>query len=466
MARRDLTTTRISRGIIALAVPMVGANVLQSVQTMVDMYFVGGLGPEALAAVGMSGTIIMVLITVFMGIHSATVAMIARAVGAGEEGRAEHVCGQAVLLTILFSAVVSVAGFAIAPWLLRALNAEPGVVSLGTGYLHVTFAGMFFLVSTFVLNGVLTGAGDAVTPMMLGALATVVNCVLNPIMIRGYLGFPALGVSGSALATVVARTIALGVGVWMLTRGQLRVTPGLRDLVPALRTVRRFIVIGAPGSLQMSTRMLMNLALVAIVATFGTAAVAAYTVGVRLRMIGFMPLFGLAKASSAMVGQNLGAGRPDRAEQSAWVALGYGLLAATVGAVFFFALAPHLVAFFNDAPEVVAIGTTFLRVTAVGLVAAAVGIVLSMAMNGAGDTLSPLVITIAVLWGFQMPCAIYLAGVSELWGVAIPFRDVFAFVSFGSETGIWVAMVVSAVIQAVAMAAWFSTGHWKKARVD
>jgi len=448
-----------------MAIPMIGGSILQSIQSMVDMFFVGKLGPQALAAVGMSGAALMILITVFMGINISTAAMVARAIGAQDEPRANHIGGQAIVLAFICSVFIGVAGYVGAPVILSALGAEETVVELGTGYLHLIFMGIFFLCAVFIMSGIFHGAGDATTPLMLGILTTACNCMLNPIMIFGYLGFPAMGVRGSALATIIARALAFVVGMVLLMRHRLRVQLHLRDFVPNLKTMWTISKIGIPSSLQMTIRTLMNLALMRIAAQFGTLVVAAYVVGLRIRMIGLFPLFGFAGSAATMVGQNLGAGRPRRSEKSAYTAMtlafGAGLLAAAV----FFIFARPMIAVFNDSPEVVATGARFLRITAFGLLASSVGIVLSRAMNGAGDTVSPLVITLISLWGFQIPAAVYLSGVKEVWGVVIPWRRIFSGIAMNSETGIWYAMVAAAVFQATLATAWFMVGRWKRIRV-
>lgn len=466
MPRRDLTTGPIPAHLLGLAIPMVVSSLLHSLQSMVDMYFVGWLGPEAIAAVGMSGSVMMILVTIFVGLNIATGALVSRNVGAKRLEQADRVAGQALTLTLAFALGIGLAGRYMAGDVLRALNAAPDVVGLGVGYLRIVMGGVFFMAAVFIISGILQGAGDAVTPMWLGVLTTVVNCALNPVLIHGYLGFPALGVRGSAWATLVARAAATGVGFVMLMRGRLPIRLHLRDFRPRPRIMWRIIAIGFPSSLRMSVRMVMNLALMAVVGTFGTQAMAAYVIGIRVRMVGLMPVFGFAGASAAMVGQNLGAKQPDRARSSAWTATAMAVTLAVVAAAVFALFAPWIVRIFNGAPEVVAAGAVFLRVTAIGLVTAAVGIVLSRSMSGAGDTLSPLVITVIVLWGFQIPAAVYMSGVKELWGGPVPGRSLFAWMSTGDLMGVWYAMVVASVLFSIVMAAWFRLGRWQRKKVD
>ncbi len=462
-ARTDLTSGSIPRGVLTLAVPMIVSQTLHSVQSLIDMFFVGKLGAASMAAVGMSGAVLWILITAFIGINVATVAMVSRAIGAGDSRRACHAAGQALLLTAVLSAVVGAAGYLSAPRLLEFLGARPDVAELGTGYLHIVFAGTFVLTAMFIIGAVFQGTGDTVTPLILGIITTVCNLILNPIMIFGLLGFPALGVRGSALATVIARTVAFAAGLAIIMRGRLHIT--FRDMVPDLRTIWTLIAIGVPGALQMGLRAVMNLALMTIVAQFGTITVAAYTVGLRMRMLGLLPSFSFGAASATMVGQNLGAERPDRSQKSAFVAAGMALAAAALAASVFIIFAPHLMKLFNDDPGVVAVGTRFLRVTSVVLVTASFAIVLGRAMSGAGDTISPMVITLVMLWGFQIPAAVYLSGVEKLWMIPIPFRDLFAGIATGNENGVWYAMVATSVLQAALTAAWFLRGKWRYKKV-
>lgn len=465
MPKRDLTTCSILLGVLSLALPTIGSSILHSIQSLVDMFFVGELGPEALAAVGMSGTVMMILATVFMGINISTAAMVSRAIGAGDETHANHVASQSFALTVLFSGLVGAAGYLGAPHILAALGAEPEVVDLGSGYLRIVFPGIFFMCASFVISGILHAAGDAITPLLLGILATAINVILNPLLIFGYLGFPALGVRGSAVATVIARAIALGVGVFHLLRGRLRVRLSLRGMRPVFRSMWRILAWGVPSSLQMSIRTIMSLVLMAIVARFGTDVVAAYTVGLRIRMVGLFPVFGFAASAATMVGQNLGAGKPDRSQRSALTAAAVSFVAISSAALVFFVFARPLTGIFNDDPAVVSAGARFLRYTALGLCTASIGIVLSRSLNGAGDTVSPLVITLVMLWGFQVPAAIYLSGVTEIGSVAIPFTGYFESVATHDETGIWYAMVASSILQTIAISAWFATGRWKRIRL-
>ena len=463
MARRDLTTGSVPRGILSLAVPMIVASIFHAIQSLIDMFFVGKLGPPSVAAVGMSGTILMILITVFIGINMAAVAMISRAIGAEDKPRAKHIAGQCITLTVAVSIMVGTIGYFGSPYFLRTLGAEAEVANIGTGYLQIIFPGIFFLCVMFMISAIFQGLGDTMTPLLLGILTTVCNVILNPIFIFGYFGFPEMGVRGSALATVIARCIAFAAGIAILSRGRLRVR--LVDMRPNFRTMWQFVAVGVPGSLQMGLRTFMGLVLMAIVAKFGTIVVAAYTVGFRIRMLGLFPSFGFGGSAATMVGQNLGAQQPDRAQKSALTAAGMAALTAAATALMLILFAPQIISVFNDDPAVIASGGYFLRVTSAGLVTTAMGIVLGRAMGGAGDTLSPMIITLFALWGFQVPAALFLSGTREMWGVTIPFSHLFQKMGTNGEAGVWYAMLAASILQAAATAIWFSRGRWKHKKI-
>jgi putative MATE family efflux protein len=393
--------------------------------------------------------------------NTAAVAMISRAVGAADRDRANHVAGQVVLLALAAAAVIGTAGYLSAGPVLRFLGAEPGVAELGTGYLHIIFSGIFFMFAIFLVGAILQGTGDTVTPLLLGVVATVVNVSLNPVLIFGLLGFPAMGVNGSALATVIARGVAMSVGIGLLLRGRLGIRLRWKDFRPRAETLWRLLVIGTPSSAQLSTRMILNVLLMALVALFGTQVVAAYAVGMRVFMIGLFMSIGFGSAAAIMVGQNLGARRPDRARRAALSATGLALAASSFVGIVFLLFGRHVVTVFNNEPAVVSAGVEYLRFAGLVLCVSPVGIVLSRAMNGAGDTVPPLVISIIALWGFQIPAAVYLSGIESIWGITIPLRGLFSSLSTGSQLGIWYAMAGASALQGTLVAAWFATGRWK-----
>jgi len=443
-ASRDLTEGSITKNIWYLALPMMVGNVLQDLFNIVDMIFVGKLGPAAIAAVSMSGILLMLVMTVAIGISTGTVALVARHFGAKQQEQAENVAIQAVFVGILSSVVLGVLGYLLAAPVLRLLGAGKDVVPLGTSYIQITSVGAITIFLGISLNSALRGAGDAVTPMKILVLSTVLNIGLDPLLIFGIWKFPRLGVAGSALATVISR----GVGLLLLLRvflsGHSLLHLKWHLIRVDIEVIKQMIKIGVFGSLQMLIRNISALILIRIVAIYGTSAVAAYGIGMRLRMMVMMPGMGLANAAATLVGQNLGAKQPKRAGKSAWLTTGfYEVFMASVG-VLFIIFAKDLIRIFNTDPQVIQLGTTYLRFLAPTFVFMALSIVLGRAMNGAGDTFSPMNITAVSFLGFRLPLAYVFAQVLKL-----------------ATTGIWAGIAVSNVVQGSAMAWWFKKGKWK-----
>jgi putative MATE family efflux protein len=444
---RDLTTISITKGIFILAIPMIISNVLQTAFNVVDMIWVGKLGASALAAVAMSGQIILIVMFLMIGIGVGTTAKVARAVGEKDRPRAENVAMQSLILGFIGSVFFAIVGYYLSPWLLEVLGARPDVVQLGTGYLRITFIGVIVMFYGFLISAILQGAGDAATPMVILVIATFINIVLDPILIFGLAFIPRLGVNGAAWATVISRAIGSVIALDILLRGRSRIHVRTEYFRIHWETIRSILKIGFPASIQMTLRGLVGIVLIAVVAGFGTFAIAAYGVGLELFMIAMMPGFALGMASGTLVGQNLGAKKPERAVLSAWTTVGYYEIFMFAMCVVFLIFAPYLIMLFNTEPEVVEIGTNFLRIAALGTVFIAPSLILGRSMSGAGDTVSPLVITFITLWVIQIPLAIYLSRTAL------------------GLNGIWLAFLFAYIAQALMAVSWFQVGKWKLKRV-
>ncbi|MCD5401976.1 MATE family efflux transporter [candidate division NPL-UPA2 bacterium] len=447
LRKRELSQGSIVRNVWALATPMMLGNILQTTFNIVDMLWVGRLGEAAIAAVAMSGSILMVIMTLIIGIATGTIALVARFTGAGNRRKANEIAMQSLILSFIASSLLAAAGFGLAEGMLKLLGGTPEVVALGSGYLKILLVGGTVMFLLFLTEAILRGAGDARTPFFILIISTLLNAVLNPLMIFG-IGFPRLGVNGAALATVLARGVGVVIAFRVLFRGSSPIHLEWKNLKVDFGLIWRIIRLGVPSSIQMSLRGLMGVILMAIVAKYGTYAVAAYGVGLRIMMLVLMPAFGLATAAATLVGQNLGAGKPERAHLSAWTATRFNMLImGTVGTAFFL-FAPHLISFFNTNPQVVEIGTAYLRITSLGYLFIALGVVLGRALNGAGDTVSPLVITFLSLWCLQIPLALILPGSFHL-GVS----------------GVWWATLISTVIHGAITTGWFQQGRWKLKKI-
>lgn len=451
-SRRDntsfITEGSIASAILTLAVPMLVTGVLQNVQSLIDLFWVGRLGSTAVASVAVAGTLLMLLSPMMMGLAIGTIALVSRAVGGGRLEEAESAAGQALFMAIAAGGFSGVVGWLLAEPLIRLFGTAPEVAQEGIRYLRISFAGSFTVYLLFTGNAVLQGSGDVHTPMYLMAAANFLNIVLDPLLIFGWKPFPRLGVSGAATATVISQAIACVGCVYALLGGRSYVRARLGSWRPNMEVAWRILRIGMPGSGQMLSRSLMSLVLMRIVASCGTAAVAAYGIGLRFHFIVLLPAFALGGAGATMVGQNLGAAQPQRARRAAWMAtfMDMGFMAIAV-AVFVIA-APSLIGIFNRTPEVVAIGTRYLRIVSPFYLATALGIVLGRSLSGAGDTVTPMLITILTLWGGQVPAAIFLSRVMN------PPTD-----------GVWWAMAFAFVAQGLLTAYWFERGTWARKKV-
>jgi putative MATE family efflux protein len=315
-------------------------------------------------------------------------------------------------------------------------------------YLRISLVGSFTVFILFIGNAALQGAGDAVTPMVVMAIANVFNMVLDPIFIYGSPPVPAMGVRGAAVATVLAQALAAIVVLRFLFSGRTPLHVRFSQWRPDPRLAWRILRIGIPGAGQMVARSLMSVVMMSLVAACGTAAVAAYGIGMRFHMIMLMPAFALGGAAATLVGQSLGAGKPRRGSHAAWMAAGIDMGVMVVGAVFLMTFAPALIGFFNSSPDVVHVGAHYLRIVSPFYVFAAVGIVFGRALNGAGDAVTPMIVTIVTLWGVQVPLAIVLSHIYE-----------------PATQGIWYAISAAMAINGILLTVWFQTGRWKHKRV-
>lgn len=446
--QNHITGGNLLRAIVSLAGPMMASSVLQNIQSMIDLFWVGHLGANAVAALAMSGTMLMLLFPVVLGLASGTVAIVARHVGAAEMDDASHVVGQALLAGIIIGILSGVLGWWLAPHLVTIFRASPDVASLATAYLRINMAGVVTMILLFVGSSAMRGAGNATVPMVAMILSNVINIILDPILIFGLLGMPALGVRGAAGATVLAQLFGMVLIITTLAGGHtgLHVTPP--RWIPRLETMWRLLRIGMPSTIQMIARSLMGVVLMRIVAACGTEAIAAHGIGMRLHMMLLLPAFALGNATATMVGQNLGAQRPDRAQHAAWMATVMDVLLMAGAALGLMVWAPQLISVFNRDPAVVAVGARMMRIVSPFFIFVGMAIVLSRALMGAGDTRAPMVTTLVALWCIQVPLAILLAR------TLTPATD-----------GIWWAMSIAVTLHGLMNAGWFLTGRWRHVTV-
>jgi len=448
---RDLTSGSISKSIWHLAIPMMAANILQSAFSLIDMMWVSrieGIARQSIAAVALTQPIIFIIFTIIMGIAASTTAMVARSVGARDQKQAEDVAFQSLILSTFASLAVAALGLVFSGQLFSVMGADAEVVQLSGGYLRIILGGSMVMFLLFIISAVLRGAGDAYTPMVILVVSVIINALLDPLLIFGVWPFPKLDVNGAALATVISRGIGCAIGFYFLFRNKVRIKLSIRDFRIHAGIMWKLIKIGMPNSAMMTMRSLMTFAVMWIVVGFGTSAVAAYGIGGRIYGLILFPAFGLAMAPVTLVGQNLGAGKPDRAERSSWLTVFYLSVLMGVSSVIIFIFARPLISFFNETPDVVSTGVSFLRVTCPFYIATAFGLTLGRSLVGAGDTVSPAVMTFISLWLIQVPLAYFLSRPDAL-GI----------------TGVWWAISAATVAQAVMTTLWFKTDRSKKKKI-
>jgi putative MATE family efflux protein len=441
---RDLTSGSLHGAIWTLALPMMLETGIMNVSQFLDTLWVGRLGSAALAAVTISITIRWVVNSLANGLGIGGMAVVARRVGEKDRAAAEHAAWQTILLGLMVSFTLGGVGLALARPVLRLLGADAQVLPLGLSYLQVAFPGMFTMVLVFVINSILRGAGEANWAMKVLFLSTAVTVVLEPALINGFGPLPALGVAGSAWAFVLGFGAGLLLQITVLLKGQAQISINLRDLRPDFPLMGRIISIALPSTIQMTLRSSSRLAIVGLIGLYGTYATAGYGVANRWLLIALIPSFGLGNAAGTLVGQNLGALKPERAERSAWWVSAYSGGYIAIFAVILLVLSRPAIALFDPTPEVVDIGAECLRVVSLSLIGGAIGVVLARGFDGAGNTVPAAVINLISLWAMEVPVAYSL---SRWLGLGLG--------------GVWWGRAVANLANGLLFAAWFMRGRWK-----
>ncbi len=406
---KDFTSGPIGRAIVLLAIPMVLEMMMQSVFALVDTFFVGKLGSDAVAVVGLSDSLLTTVFAVAMGLAMGTAAMVARRIGENNPEAAAQAASQALLIGLFFSVLIGAAGAMLAPRLLGLMGASATVVATGSSYTAVLLGGSITVFYLFMINAIFRGAGDPMLAMKSLWLANLINIGLDPLLIFGWGPIPAMGVTGAAIATTIGRGSGVLYQLWVLTSGRGRITLGLKDLriIPAIS--RRLLRISSTAMLQFFIATSSWIGVMRILASFGSEALAGYTVAIRLLIFVLLPSWGMSNAAATLVGQNLGAKKPDRAERSVWLTAHVNAVFLLIASVLTFALAERLVGAFTTEPEVIRMGVQSLRVICCSYVFFAYGMVTTQAFNGAGDTTTPSWLNLFCFWLFEIPLALVLA---------------------------------------------------------
>jgi putative MATE family efflux protein len=446
-SEQDFTEGSVGRAITLLAIPMILEMLMESLFGIVNVFWVARLGEDATAAVGLTEALLTIVFAIALGIGMATTALVARRIGEKRPEDAARAAAQSILLGIFVSAVIGAIGLAFAPELLRLMGATPAVIQIGSGYPTIILGSNAVIMLLFLNNAIFRGAGDASLAMRALWLANAVNLVLDPCFIFGLGPFPELGVTGSAIATTIGRGSGVAYQFWMLARAN-RIQLRLDYMRPNLALMAHLLRLSFGGVVQFLIATASWAALVKIVALFGSAAVAGYTVAMRVIVITILPSWGMANAAATLVGQNLGAGKPDRAERSVWLAAFSNMVFLSLIALVFITFAERLVGLFDVSPDALRYGVDCLRYISYGYVFYAYGMVMVQAFNGAGDTLTPTWINLACYWLLQIPLALMLA----------------IFAGKGAQ-GVFLAITIAESLLAVVGVIVFRRGTWKLQRV-
>ncbi|GAB3704769.1 MATE family efflux transporter [Spirosoma flavus] len=444
----NFTSGSINRAIFLLSVPMILEMVMESLFAVVDVFFVAKIGTEAIATVGLTESVLTIVYSIAIGLSTAATALVSRRVGEENRRDAGHTVGQVILVSLGFAILLGLPGFLFAENILQLMGAKAELIANGSNFTRMIFASSPAIILLYTLSGCLRGAGDASVAMRSLWIANGVNIVLCPVFIFGFGPVPALGVMGSAVATTTGRTIGVLYQLYALTRSKGGIQVLKSDFIPNSAIIRNLLSLAVGGTSQFLVGSASWIFLTRILSTYGSDVVAGYTIAIRIIVFTILPSWGMANAAATLVGQNLGAGEPARAETSAWRAAFCNMIfLATVG-VGFYLWASEIVGMFDRNARVVDIAVQCLRVFCLGYLFMAYGMVLSQALNGAGDTRTPTLINIVCFWMVQIPLAFVLTN---------------SF-NFG-PSGVFWSVAISETLLAIISILVFRRGRWKTVQV-
>jgi putative MATE family efflux protein len=447
-SHQDFTTGSLNRAILLLAIPMVLEMVLESLFAVVDVFWVGHLGSDAVATVGLTESLLSLVFAVDLGLALSTTAMVARRIGEKNPAGAAVAGVQAIIIGLVVSVILGAPCLIYAPNLLRLMGASPQIVAVGSGYARIALGGSGVVTLLFLNNAIFRGAGDAAIAMRLLWVSNIINLILDPCLIFGWGPFPKLGVTGAALATFTGRSIGVFYQFYRLLRGTDRIRILRQQIRVQLDVLLRLLRVSVTGVLQFAIAHTSWIGLVRIVSIFGSAALAGYTIAIRIVIFVILPSWGLSNAAATLVGQNLGAKQPERAEKSVWRTGFYNMLFLGGIGVIFTIFAESVVRLFTQDPLVVPLAASCLRILSYGNIGYAYGMVMLQAFNGAGDTFTPTMVNLFGFWFFEIPLA---------YSLAIPMGM--------RSNGVFISIVVAEAAIAVAGVLLFRQGRWKRQQI-
>jgi len=447
-SHQDYTAGNLNRAIILLAIPMVLEMVLESLFAVVDVFWVGRLGADAVATIGLTESLLMLVFAIGLGLSLSTTAMVARRIGE-KDPKAAAVAGvQAIALGIAVSLLVGIPCFIFAPNLLHLMGASPQIVQTGSGYARIALGGSGAILLLFLNNAIFRGAGDAAIAMRLLWVSNIINLILDPCLIFGIGPFHKFGVTGAALATFTGRSIGVLYQFYRLLRGSERIRILREQIRLDFKVLFRLVRVSLTGILQFAIAHTSWIGLVRIVSVFGSAALAGYTIAIRILIFVILPSWGLSNAAATLVGQNLGAKQPERAEKSVWRTGLYNMIFLGVVGVFFITFAEPVIRLFTNDPAVIPLAVSALRIFSYGNIGYAYAMVMLQAFNGAGDTITPTIVNFFAFWMLEIPLAYFLALHTRM-----------------QAHGVYWSVVAAEAAMAAVSIVLFKRGYWKRQKI-
>jgi len=441
---QDFTEGKLSRAIFLLSVPMVLEMAMESVFAIVDIFFVSKLGSDAVAAVGITESMITIVYAIAIGLSMATTSVVSRRIGEKDRDRAARTAMQSIITGLFASALIAIPGVIFAQDLLRAMGANNLIVEELSGYTTIMLGGNIVIMLLFIINAVFRSSGDAAISMRVLWLGNIINIILDPCLILGLGPFPEMGIKGAAIATVIGRGTAVLYQLYILFSGKKRVKLLREHIRLNFRLILKILKISMGGIGQNIIATSSWIILVRIISEFGSAALAGYTISIRIIIFALLPSWGISNAAATLVGQNLGAKKPERAERSVWITGILNMVLLGIFGIIMILFPEYFIRLFIDDKEVIKSGVLGLKIISMGFLAYGLGMVLVNSFNGAGDTATPTKINLVAFWLIEIPLAYFLAIYAGM-----------------QETGVFIAIVVAETILTIIALILFRQGKWK-----
>ncbi len=447
--KKNLTEGSILKSLLLLSVPIIFANILQTAYQLTDTFWVGRLGAEAVAAVSISFPVIFLAISFGGGITMAGAILIAQYKGEDNQKAIDHIAAQTLLMVVFISAVLAIAGYILSPSILNLIGVESEVFSSAVSYMRVSFIGIIFMFTYMVFQSLMRGVGDVKTPMYIVLATVLLNLILDPLFIFGFAFIPAYGVTGAAVSSIGTQCLAAIIGVFILLKGKHLVHLHLNDLKPNISLIKKMLRLGLPASIEQSVRALGMVIVIFLVATFGTVTLAAYGIGSRILSFIIIPALGLSIATSTLVGQNIGAGKMERAEMTAKLGALIGFFVLTAVGIITFLFAEQISTIFIPGElEAIKSSALFIKIMAPTFGFIGIQMAINGVFRGSGNTMTSMILSIVSLWILRLPLIYIFSNYTSL-----------------AEIGIWLAFPLANIVAAIVAIIWFYKGDWRHKKI-